>query len=157
MIPCLQVRCSTNWANRADSPANHHNTIRSKNFRPIKWHLQTQPKISIESVGWGKWCTVRFKKNKSNFLWNLVVSGIVCSGCCKRTLFLINGEVAFWEKSFWTRKNNETQDGVEVRALPLFIILQVLILYFKSRVERKTMVTQTYFWNPCLGATWTPL
>ena len=25
------------------------------------------------------------------------------------------------------------------------------------RVERKTMVTQTYFWNPCLGATWTPL
>ena len=27
----------------------------------------------------------------------------------------------------------------------------------RSRVERKTMVTQTYFWNPCLGATWTPL
>ena len=26
-----------------------------------------------------------------------------------------------------------------------------------SRVERKTIVTQTYFWNPCLGATWTPL
>ena len=26
-----------------------------------------------------------------------------------------------------------------------------------SRVERKTMVTQTYFWNPFLGATWTPL
>ena len=26
-----------------------------------------------------------------------------------------------------------------------------------SRVERKTMVTQTYFWNPCLEATWTPL
>ena len=26
-----------------------------------------------------------------------------------------------------------------------------------SRVERKTMVTQTYFCNPCLGATWTPL
>ena len=21
-----------------------------------------------------------------------------------------------------------------------------------SRVERKTIVTQTYFWNPCLGA-----
>ena len=34
------------------------------------------------------------------------------------------------------------------------------IRYFTSyisRVERKTMVTQTYFWNPCLGATWTPL
>ena len=27
----------------------------------------------------------------------------------------------------------------------------------KSRVERKTMVTRTYFLNPCLGATWTPL
>ena len=26
-----------------------------------------------------------------------------------------------------------------------------------SRVERKTVVTQTYFWNPCLGATLTPL
>ena len=26
-----------------------------------------------------------------------------------------------------------------------------------SRVERKTIVTQTYFWNPCLGAAWTPL
>ena len=25
--PCLQVRCSTNWANRADSPANHHSTF----------------------------------------------------------------------------------------------------------------------------------
>ena len=23
----------------------------------------------------------------------------------------------------------------------------------KSRVERETIVTQTYFWNPCLGAT----
>ena len=29
--------------------------------------------------------------------------------------------------------------------------------YSISRVERKTIVTQTYFWNPCLGATWTPL
>ena len=28
---------------------------------------------------------------------------------------------------------------------------------YNSRVERKTIVTQTYFWNPCLGATWTPL
>ena len=36
-------------------------TIRSKNFRPIKWHLQTQPKISIESLGSGEWCTVRSK------------------------------------------------------------------------------------------------
>ena len=26
-----------------------------------------------------------------------------------------------------------------------------------TEVERKTIVTQTYFWNPCLGATWTPL
>ena len=25
--PCLQVRCSTNCANQADSPANHHFTI----------------------------------------------------------------------------------------------------------------------------------
>ena len=39
--------------------------------------LRTQPKISVESVGWGEWCTVRFKKHKSNFLWNPVVSGIV--------------------------------------------------------------------------------
>ena len=38
--------------------------------------------------------SVHFKKNKSNFLWNPVVSGI-SSGCCKGTLFLINGEVAF--------------------------------------------------------------
>ena len=35
-----------------------------------------------------------------------------------------------------------------------YIILQQK---HNSRVERKTMVTQTYFWNPCLGATWTPL
>ena len=74
-------------------------TIRSKKFCPIKGHSRKQPMISVdsvESVGWGEWCTVRFKKNKSNFLWNPVVSGIVCSGCCKGTLFLINGEVAFW-------------------------------------------------------------
>ena len=48
------------------------------------------------------------------FLWNPVVSGIVCSECCKGTLFLINGEVAFWGKFVLDKKNNETQDGVEV-------------------------------------------
>ena len=31
------------------------------------------------------------------------------------------------------------------------------VFCYSSRVERKTIVTQTYFWNPCLGATWTPL
>ena len=93
-------------------------TIRSKNFRPIKWHLRTQPKISVdsvESVGWGEWCIVRFKKNKSNFLWNPVVSGIVCSGCYKGTLFLTNGKVAFWGKFVLDKKNNRTQDGAEVK------------------------------------------
>ena len=76
---------------------------------------RTQPKISVESVGWGEWCTVRFKKNKSNFLWNTVVSGIVCSGCCKGTLFLINCEVVFWGKFVLDKKNNETLDRVEVK------------------------------------------
>ena len=66
---------------------------------------------------------MRFKKNKSNFLWNPAVSGIVCSGCGKGTLFLINGEVAFWGKFDLGKKNNETHNGVEVSALPLFIIL----------------------------------
>ena len=30
-------------------------------------------------------------------------------------------------------------------------------LFLNSRVERKTVVTQTYFLNACLGATLTPL
>ena len=28
------------------------------------------------------------------------------------------------------------------------------VLAQNSRVERKTVVTQTYFWNPCLGGNW---
>ena len=36
-------------------------------------------------------------------------------------------------------------------------LIKTEYIFYKSRVERKTIVTQTYFWNPCLGATWTPL
>ena len=74
--------------------------------------LRDKPRFS---VGWGECCTVHFKKNKSNFFWNAVVSGIVCFVCWKGTLFLINGEVAFWGNFVLDKKNNETQDGVEVK------------------------------------------
>ena len=70
---------------------------------------------SVETVGWGECCTVHFKKNKSIFFWNAVVSGIVCFVCWKGTLFLINGEVAIWGNFVLDKKNNETQDGVEVK------------------------------------------
>ena len=48
---------------------------------------------------------------------------------------------------FYVGKNG--QNTVQMAPRPLN--------YYISRVERKTIVTQTYFWNPCLGATWTPL
>ena len=56
-----------------------------------------------------------FLEKRANFLRNPVVSGIVCSVCCKGTLFLINGEVAFLGRLVLDKKNNETQDGVEVK------------------------------------------
>ena len=47
---------------------------------------------------------------------------------------------------------------IHVQCLCVLLFFPPDFLYKSiSRVERKTMVTQTYFWNPCLGATWTPL
>ena len=54
-------------------------------------------------------------------------------------------------------------DYIEKWPQTVIILLIIFLMYrwyrkdHKSRVERKTIVTQTYFWNPCLGATWTPL
>ena len=52
--------------------------------------------------------------------------------------------------SFQERETNWNFTGCQV---PHFMI--VLIPYIEGWAQDN--VTQTYFWNPCLGATWTPL
>ena len=122
-------------------------TIHSKNFCPIKGHLRTQPMISVdsvESIGWGECCTVHFKKNKSIFFWNAVVSGIVCFVCWKGTLFLINGEVAFWGNFVLDKKNDETQDGVEVKCSTIIYSYTIEDSYYSFK----------YCWSVASGKNW---
>ena len=61
------------------------------------------------------------EKTRAIFSGILCCQKFVCSGCCKGTLFLINCGVL--GKILLDKKNDETQDGVEVSALPLFIFL----------------------------------
>ena len=84
---------------------------------------------------------------------------IVWSG----TLLSANRIIGYSTENVWMKSIGlddtfvHVQDILNLHILSMFKLFCLAHPLYMSRVEGKTVVTQTYFWNPYLEATLTPL
>ena len=93
--------------------------------------------------------------NMSHFMRKGSLSYVICWQQWPRP-FCISTLCFQLAKSLVAVQQFDGWDGNSQIRLLVHRLVCIFIVYI-SRVERKTIVTQTYFWNPCLGATWTSL
>ena len=120
-----------------------------------QWVSKDPRFLHADSDDWAEWADAQADLRWAPFYWHFLTAGPTVTG------FRQNDSCFAWSKFrgmglFLVHPIGRQPDMTEIlmtASLNLNLNKETNI----SRVERKTMVTQTYFWNPCLVATWTPL